>query len=231
MTEGPTDYAATGRPGDDEELLSSGRPPSPLRRLRGDIAVGIVVLAAGGLLLRALTHGHSTHQVARTPVPTATGSGTVSLTGPPPRGVFTFGPANPDALTSSAPCPHPLTGLGDCVTTHAMPADVVAAVQRVYPGLFVDEVETQFRRPNDARFWSRMIAGHDRRTYLIVVVSQHGPAGQRASESVVGQSTVYVRAQRPPFTIQIEVIGLSHAAASLGRAQILAADPRLVRRG
>jgi hypothetical protein len=228
---GPVDFAVTGNAGDDEELPGSARPPSPRRRLRADIAVGIVVLGGAYLIARALSHGNSTHP-APSPSPTATRHVTVPLTGPPPRGVFTFGPSTgivPETLISAQACPRGAGGRSECTTTHALPAPFVAAVHRAFPQVVVDSAVTTVLHSD---VWSRTVSAHDRNTFLVLVVSRNGPPGTLAQFGVAsGENTFYVRAQQAPYTVQLEAVELSGVGPRLAMITALANDPRLVRRG
>jgi hypothetical protein len=216
---------------DEEELLAAGRAPAQRRRLRVDIAVAIVVLGGGYLIARGWSHGHSTHEI--TPAPTSTASGTVSLTGPPPRGVFTFGAQGapgPDQLASVAPCP------GTCANGHHASPAVVAALHHVFARLVVDAVDTEVPRSrgigNGGAIWSEMLTCHDRNTFLILVVSRHGPSGSAANQlEVNGQTTFYLRLQRAPYTVQMEIVETSRSGPGLGTVTELANDPRLVPQG
>ncbi len=238
MRNGPPEYADTGNAGDDEELTPPSRRPTALRRLRGDIAVAIVVLIGAVLLARGLSGGN--HTAAGTPTPAPTGSGTLPPTGPPPRGVLTYGAPTSvprETLIDTEPCPHTQRPGSECTTTHAVPAPFVAAVHRAFPHVVVDSAVTAVLHSSGAgstasRMWSRMVAAHDRHSYLIVVVSRNGPPGSSAHFGVTpGETTYYIRAQHVPYTVQVQAVELSNGGPSLSTITELANDPRLVRRG
>lgn len=238
MGNGPADFTVSGDPGEDEMLPGSDRPTSPRRRLRADIAVGIVVLGGAYLIARALSHGNSTHP-APSPSTTPRSTATVPLTGPPPRGVFTFGPSNQvgvDAIADPPPCPRTARGAAGCTTSHAVPPGVIAAVHRVLKGIVVSDVATATWRSNGtgiaSGIWSRTISAHDVTTYLVAVVSENGPSGNSAVRGEAnGTSTIFARAHQGPYTVQIQVIVTGRGGPSAAEVASLAADPRLVRRG
>jgi hypothetical protein len=122
---GPADYAATGNAGDDEELASSGKRPTSLRRLRADIAVAVVVLGGAVLLARGLSGGKHTTAGTPTPTPTVSVAQPEPITGPPPRGIWTPG--------SPTRCP----AQTDCITAHALSEPALQAVRAAFPGATV----------------------------------------------------------------------------------------------
>lgn len=217
--DGKDDFAATGRASDDEVLPASERKRSPLRTLRGDIAVAIVVLGIGGLIVRALISGHSTKSGVPTPTPTATVSQAAQSTG----------------LVNPPACPRSIGGRTVCTTVHDVPPAFLAAVRAVLPNFTVDQAvsrDLRPERPADVQhIWSRTVTGHEGQVQMTIIVSGGVPtstvAVQRHDSAIV---VTYVRLQQAPYTVQIRVVTLARLKPTLNAVVGLARDPRLVQR-
>jgi hypothetical protein len=226
---GPVDYAATGNAGDDEELPLSGKRPTALRRLRGDIAVAIVVLIGAVLLARGLSGGN--HTTAGTPTPTpsaaATGFGApAQITGPPPRGIWTPG--------KQVSCP----AQTDCITTHSLSEPALDALRASFPGATITTATVvRLSVPN---FGDALVAldidaqfGASR-----VLVRLRGPANiaSSAPAPTAGSGSILFGGSRitrydgalEQYVVEVAVVSPARVEQPLGPLQRLGGDGRLL---
>ena len=206
------DFAATGRASDDEILPSAQRRQSPLRTLRGDLLVAILVLAVGGLIVRALVGGHTTKPGVPTPSPSVTQHST------------------PNQLFYRPPCPN-----SGCTTVRRVPPAFLDAVRGVLPDIVMDRAVTQFVRADGLgtpdSIWSRTFDGHDAQTRMTIIVSAGVPTDTAAVQNQDASRVVtYVRLQQEPYTVQIRTVTFARIRPTLNAVVNLARDPRLVQR-
>lgn len=211
------DFAATGRAGDDELLPTAQRKQSPLRALRGDILVAILVLAVGGLIVRALVSGHSTKPGVPSSTPT-----------PAPT-------TQSNQLIIRPPCPIASNGRPGCTTIRSVPPAFVDAVRTVLPDVVMDRAVTQLVRATrlgtSRSIWSRTFDCHDSQTRMTIIVSAGVPTDITAVQTEESSRVVtYVRLQQEPYTVQIRAVTFARIRPALDAVIGLARDPRLVQR-
>lgn len=231
MRNGPVDYAATGNAGDDEELPPSGRKPTALRRLRGDIAVAIVVLIGAVLLARGLSGGK--HTTAGTPTPTPSSPTLAAsigqgqpITGPPPRGIWTPGrPVRCPAQT-------------DCITTHSLSEPALEAVRASFPGATITTATVvRLSVPNfgDALVALDIDAQAGANRVLVRLrgqanISSSAPAPAAGTGSILFGGSRITRYDGPlaQYFVEVAVVSPADAEQPVGPLQRLGGDGRLL---
>jgi hypothetical protein len=223
---GPADYAATGNAGDDEELSPPGKRPTSLRRLRGDIAVAIVVLIGAVLLARGLSGGKHTTAAAPTPTPTGSATSPDPITGPPPRGIWTpRGPVRCPAQT-------------DCITTHSLSEPALEALRASFPGATITTATTV--RLSVPKFGDALVALDIDAQFGVsqVLVRLRGPENISASAPApaAGSGSILFGGHRitrydGPLTqyfVEVAVISPADVQQPVGPLQRLGNDGRLL---